>query len=49
MKAKTDVEIKEMPIANVRKEYSALAKEYDRLTNVDQKKYLFCHHCNKFI
>ena len=49
MKAKTENEIKELPIATVRKEYNALAKEYDRLTNVDQKKYLFCHHCNKFI
>lgn len=49
MKAKTDEEIKAMPIAEARKCYSELAKEYDRVTNPDVKKYLFCHHCNKFI
>lgn len=49
LKAKTDAEIKAMSIADTRKAYSSLALEYDRITNPDVKKYLYCHHCNKFV
>ena len=49
IKAKTDVEIKNMAIANVRKSYSELANEYNRIVNEDTRKYLYCHRCNKFV
>lgn len=49
IKPKTDVEIKSMAIANVRKSYSELANEYNRIVNDETRKYLFCHRCNKFI
>lgn len=48
MKAKSEAEIKEMTTANLKKAYIDLAREYTRVTG-EQKKYYFCHYCNKFI
>ena len=48
MKPKSEAEVKELTPTNVRKAYNDLAKEYNRLVG-EQKKYLYCHHCNKFI
>ena len=46
IKPKTDVEIKNMAIANVRKAYSELANEYNRIVNDETRRYLYCHRCN---
>lgn len=43
--AKTDAELRSMTIGNVKKAYSALAEDYNRLLNLE---YVYCPHCGKF-
>lgn len=43
---KTETEIKNMTVANVRKAYITLAADYNKIMNRD---YLFCPTCNEFL
>ena len=40
--AKTDIELRSMTISNVKKAYSILAEDYNRLINLD---FIYCPHC----
>ena len=42
--AKTDIELRSMTISNVKKAYSILAEDYNRLINLD---FIYCPHCGK--
>lgn len=44
--AKSEEEIKKLTVAGVKKEYNALAVEYNKLINLD---YIYCPQCNDFI
>ena len=44
--AKTEEEIRKLTISNVKKSYNELAKDYNKLINLD---YIYCPQCNDFI
>lgn len=44
--AKSEEDIKKLTVAGVKKEYNALAIEYNKLINLD---YIYCPQCNDFI
>lgn len=44
--AKSEEDIKKLTVAGVKKEYNALAVEYNKLINLD---YIYCPQCNDFI
>ena len=43
--AKTDAELRTMTITNVKKAYSNLAEDYNRLLDLE---FIYCPHCGKW-